>query len=55
MDNLNKEISAVIMIGGQSKRMGGGIKSLITFNNKSIFDRIPFALGCGDKPKIQDL
>ena len=40
MDNLNKEISAVIMIGGQSKRMGGGIKSLITFNNKSIFDRI---------------
>ena len=40
MDNLNKEISAVIMIGGKSKRMGGGIKSLIAFNNKSIFDRI---------------
>jgi len=40
MGNSNKEITAVIMIGGQSKRMGGGIKSLITFNNKSIFDRI---------------
>jgi len=40
MENLNNDISAVIMIGGQSKRMGGGIKSLITFNNKSIFDRI---------------
>jgi len=25
MDNLNKEISAVIMIGGQSKRMGGAL------------------------------
>ena len=28
------------MIGGQSRRMGGGIKSFIKFNNKNIFDRI---------------
>ena len=29
-----------IMVGGQSKRMGGGIKSLQAFNKKVIFDRI---------------
>ena len=34
------EIVAVIMIGGQSQRMGGGVKSFIEFNNKSIFDKI---------------
>ena len=34
------KIVALIMIGGLSKRMGGGIKSLIKFNNKTIFDRI---------------
>ena len=28
------------MLGGQSRRMGGGIKSLMTFNNKLIFERI---------------
>ena len=31
---------ALIMIGGKSSRMGGGIKSLLEFNNKNIFDRI---------------
>ena len=31
---------ALIMIGGQSRRMGGGIKSLLEFNKKNIFDRI---------------
>ena len=40
MLDLENKIAAVIMIGGQSKRMGGGIKSFIEFNNKSIFDRI---------------
>ena len=34
------EICAVIMIGGKSSRMGGGIKSFKKFNNKMIFDRI---------------
>tara|TARA_B110000196_G_C20940629_1_gene564425 strand:- start:120 stop:740 length:621 start_codon:yes stop_codon:yes gene_type:complete len=40
MLDLENKMAAVIMIGGQSKRMGGGIKSFIEFNNKSIFDRI---------------
>ena len=35
-----EEICAVIMAGGKSSRMGGGIKSLKKFNNKMIFDRI---------------
>ena len=34
------KIALLIMIGGQSKRMGGGIKSFIEFNEKTIFDRI---------------
>ena len=33
-------ICAVIMAGGKSSRMGGGVKSLKKFNNKMIFDRI---------------
>ena len=37
---MNNPMIASIMIGGQSKRMGGGIKSLQEFNNKKIFDRI---------------
>ena len=37
---MNTPMIASIMIGGQSKRMGGGIKSLQEFNNKKIFDRI---------------
>ena len=37
---MNNHMIASIMIGGQSKRMGGGIKSLQEFNNKKIFDRI---------------
>ena len=37
---MKNNIMALIMIGGQSKRMGGGIKSLLKFNKKRIFDRI---------------
>ena len=40
MLKINQNMIAVIMIGGQSTRMGGGIKSFIEFNNKNIFDRI---------------
>ena len=40
MLNIDNKILAVIMIGGQSRRMGGGIKSFIEFNNKTIFERI---------------
>ena len=36
----DKTICAVILTGGLSSRMGGGIKSLESFNNKTIFDRI---------------
>ena len=39
MKNTDKFV-ALIMIGGQSKRIGGGIKSFIEFNNKYLFDRI---------------
>ena len=28
------------MIGGQSRRMGGGIKGFVKFNNKNIFERV---------------
>ena len=40
MLKFEKKMTALIMIGGQSRRMGGGIKSFIKFNNKTIFDRI---------------
>ena len=40
MPTINKKIMAVILLGGQSKRMGGGIKAFNEFNNKNIFDRI---------------
>ena len=40
MHNINQEICASILIGGKSSRMGGGIKSLIKYNNRTIFDRI---------------
>lgn len=40
MKNYNSKICAVIMTGGKSSRMGGGIKTLKKFNNKIIFDRI---------------
>jgi len=36
----NKDVCVVILTGGLSKRIGGGNKSLIEFNNKIIFDRI---------------
>ena len=36
----NNNICVVILTGGLSSRMGGGIKSLEKFNNKTIFDRI---------------
>ena len=39
MDSSNN-VCAVILTGGKSSRMGGGIKSLKKFNNKLIFDRI---------------
>ena len=35
-----KRITGCILIGGRSSRMGGGIKSLKHFNNKSILDKI---------------
>ena len=40
MINYNKNICVVILTGGRSSRMGGGIKSLKKFNNKTIFKRI---------------
>ena len=40
MTDLDNKILALIMIGGQSRRMGGGIKSFIEFNHKNLFDRI---------------
>ncbi|MDC0192814.1 molybdenum cofactor guanylyltransferase, partial [Alphaproteobacteria bacterium] len=40
MHNLYSEIAVIIMIGGKSSRLGGGIKSLIKINNKKIFDII---------------
>ena len=40
MINYNNHLCAVILTGGRSSRMGGGIKSLKKFNNKYIFDRI---------------
>ena len=40
MIDCNNDLCAVILTGGRSSRMGGGIKSLIKFNNKYIFDRI---------------
>ena len=40
MIDCNNDLCAVILTGGRSSRMGGGIKSLKKFNNKSIFDRV---------------
>ena len=40
MIDYNNDICVVILTGGRSSRMGGGIKSLKKFNNKSIFDRV---------------
>ena len=40
MNSLKTKFTLLILIGGQSKRMGGGIKSFMLFNNKKIFDRI---------------
>ena len=40
MNDFSNEVCAVILTGGKSSRMGGGIKSLKKFNNKLIFDRI---------------
>ena len=40
MEKSKIKMIAMIMLGGQSKRMGGGIKSLMEFNNKVIFERI---------------
>ena len=35
-----EEVCAVILTGGKSSRMGGGVKSLKKFNEITIFDRI---------------
>tara|TARA_B110000196_G_scaffold235695_1_gene204191 strand:- start:245 stop:898 length:654 start_codon:yes stop_codon:yes gene_type:complete len=51
MEKSKNKMMAMIMLGGQSKRMGGGIKSLIKFNNKLIFDRILQRL----KPQINKI
>jgi len=51
MIEIDRKILAIIMIGGQSKRMGGGIKSLLEFNNKNIFDRIIERI----KPQIKNI
>ena len=40
MHKLHSKIVVIIMIGGKSSRLGGGIKSLIKINNKKIFDII---------------
>ena len=40
MQAQNNNVCVVILNGGLSSRMGGGIKSLEKFNNKTIFDRI---------------
>jgi molybdopterin-guanine dinucleotide biosynthesis protein A len=37
---MKNNMIALVMIGGKSRRIGGGIKSLLEFNNKNIFDRI---------------
>ena len=51
MKDINNKMLALIMIGGQSKRMGGGNKSLIKFNNKKIFDKILERI----KPQIKNI
>ena len=48
---MKNNMMALIMIGGKSSRMGGGIKSLLEFNNKNIFDRILEKL----KPQIDKI
>ena len=41
MTNIDSQLLALIMIGGQSKRMGGGIKSFLkNLMIKILFDRI---------------
>tara|TARA_B100000029_G_C17411001_1_gene900754 strand:- start:167 stop:787 length:621 start_codon:yes stop_codon:yes gene_type:complete len=35
-----KNVCVAILSGGKSSRMGGGIKTFIQFNNKTIFERI---------------
>ena len=40
MQTNDSNICVVILTGGLSSRMGGGIKSFEKFNNKTIFDRI---------------
>ena len=40
MQSKNNNICVVILSGGLSSRMGGGIKSFEKFNKKTIFDRI---------------
>ena len=51
MTKIDSKILALLMIGGQSKRMGGGIKSFIEFNNKTLIDRILDRI----KPQIKNI
>ena len=37
---MNKNITIIILLGGKSKRMGGGNKSLLKINGVKIFDKI---------------
>ena len=52
MININDKFTTAIMLGGLSQRMGGGIKSLEEFNNKSILDRILEKINSKDKKVI---
>jgi len=51
MEDISNKMIALIMIGGQSKRMGGVNKSFIEFNNKKIFDKILERI----KPQIENI
>jgi len=51
MKEFDNKMLALLMIGGESKRMGGGIKSFIKLNNKTLFDRILDRL----KPQIKNI
>lgn len=51
MKDLANKMFALVMIGGQSIRMGRGNKSFVEFNNKKIFDKILERI----KPQIENI